>query len=284
MTIKTEKFGTYALNPLMKMIREKALSSSSATDNKRGYARFLRHWSELVKGVYDIEYHDFLLRLYPADNACDNTVYRSGYHREEDELAILRNFEGKDLVFVDIGANVGMYSLTANRYFGAQSKIFAFEPFAETFEKLQFNLQINKADRVKAYPVGISDYNGQEELFIISGRNAGQHSTNEDVAARSGASDLKISIQVRLLAEILKSAGVVKVDILKMDIEGSEDKALLPYLKSTERKNWPVYIMMEVGNRNLWKDDCIDFLLANDYEIAFDNTENMHFQCQLSTL
>lgn len=69
-----------------------------------------------------------------------------------------------------------------------------------------------------------------------------------------------------------------EIDLLKINIEGSEDRALMPYLKSIQRDNWPDYIMLEVGNRSLWQEDCVDFLGANQYEVAFTNGENMHFR------
>ena len=282
MTAKLEKFGSYTLNPLMKLIRQKALASCTPTSTKSGYARFLRHWSEVVQGVYDIDYDSIKLRVYPADNACDNSILRSGIHREEDELAILRTFTKPNQIFVDIGANIGIYSLIADKFLGEDSKIFAFEPFPDTFKKLQFNINANNTDRILAFNFGIADKDKTEQLFLISGRNAGQHSTNKQVALRSHSKNEKpVEINVRPLAKILQEQQINKVNILKMDIEGSEDKALLPYMNATERTAWPDYIMLEVGNRKLWSEDCVNHLLSNNYEIAFENGENMHFRSTL---
>lgn len=91
--------------------------------------------------------------LYVTPNKqCDLRV-RSFFDKEPDTIAWISELNPGE-VFVDVGANVGMYSLWAAKTTGA--RVFAFEPESQNFALLCQNILINRCD-VMAYPLAVSD-------------------------------------------------------------------------------------------------------------------------------
>jgi hypothetical protein len=74
-------------------------------------------------------------------------------------------------LFVDVGANIGVYTLHASRRVGAKGKVFAFEPTPETFSDLQQNVQSNRCLNVKCEKIALANQIGEGRL-IECGRAA----------------------------------------------------------------------------------------------------------------
>ena len=77
---------------------------------------------------------------------------------------------GENDIVLDIGANIGLFSLFAAKY--TKNKIFAIEPFPDNIKYLRNNIEINNYQKIiKTYPIAISNYNGIKKLYLseISG-------------------------------------------------------------------------------------------------------------------
>lgn len=68
----------------------------------------------------------------------------------------------------------------------------------------------------------------------------------------------KVKIKILPLSEILKKEGISKVDVLKIDIEGFEDKALFPYFKTLNKKSYPRLILMEDSSQSDWDENILE--------------------------
>ena len=68
------------------------------------------------------------------------------------------------------------------------------------------------------------------------------------------------------LFEILKTEAVDMASIIKIDIEGMEDRALFPYFEAIKPENYPKLIVMEDGINSHWEHDILGWLLANGYD------------------
>jgi len=77
----------------------------------------------------------------------------------------------------------------------------------------------------------------------------------------------KIKIKIIPLSELLKKEGITKVDVLKIDIEGFEDRALFPYFKTLDKKLYPRLILMEDSSQTYWERNIFEWLLANGYRV-----------------
>ena len=119
-----------------------------------------------------------------------------------------------DLTILDIGAFYG----NASYYFSPFAKIiYAFEPTAESFEVLNLQLDFNEIKNVKAYQVAIANTDGEATFF----RQATNKTMNSLTPANPNLQDTEIVKTIRL-DTFFKQEGIEHVDLMKLDVEGSE--------------------------------------------------------------
>jgi FkbM family methyltransferase len=134
---------------------------------------------------------------------------------------------GANDIVVDIGANIGLFSIFAAKF--TRNKIYAIEPYPENVKYLKENITLNNfQNNIKIYPVAISDYNGIKKLYLseISG---GHLLFDHNI---SGSLVDYIKVKTKTLQQIIDENSLEKIDYLKMDCEGSEGHIL----KSTPQK------------------------------------------------
>lgn len=120
-------------------------------------------------------------------------------------------------VFVDVGANVGIYSLHASRRLGDQGKVYAFEPTPQTHEILLENIRINRIANIECLPVALSNRNGH--LSLIEGDRPASNRVSDTVTTEGKEGLLTRSMT---LDSFCGEHEVTKIDFLKADIEGGE--------------------------------------------------------------
>ena len=169
---------------------------------------------------------------------------QSLYTKEPDTLEWIAKFE-KDDVLIDVGANVGMYTLWAAVKFGVQ--VFAFEPESQNYALLCKNIVFNgMQDLVTAYCLAISDDGGDRggvnfsNLYLSEFMLGGScHSFGEEVdfhlkprpsAFRQGC--LSISLD-QFMAEGGLKTGTSPIHI-KIDVDGIEHKVILSAMRTLE--------------------------------------------------
>lgn len=135
----------------------------------------------------------------------------------------------KDSVFVDVGANIGYYTLIAASLIGEQGRVFSFEPDPENFYLLQRNLQHNHFTAVDAVDAALADEDTLGKLYLNQD-NFGDHQIYDDGSGRQSRS-------IRLLhGERYLAARVASINVLKVDTQGAEYhviRGLLPLLKKS---------------------------------------------------
>ena len=120
----------------------------------------------------------------------------------------------EDAVVVDIGANIGAFSLLASR----QAKVvYAVEPVRSNFEMLRHNVELNRLDNVIIYPLALADHNGTARI-----RDSGVMSSM--YFGTEGAVELVPTVT---LETFFRDNSIEEVDYLKMDCEGAEWDILL---------------------------------------------------------
>jgi len=123
-------------------------------------------------------------------------------------------------VFVDVGANIGSYSLWAARQVGPHGRILAYEAEPNNFATLIQNIELNGFRQIAAFQVGVSDKEETLKLRMCAG-NSGGHSFAPDVASPSAA---EVEVKCQPLAELVAHVG--RIDFIKLDIEGFEQRVL----------------------------------------------------------
>ncbi len=123
-------------------------------------------------------------------------------------------FQGKrDLVFLDIGANIGLVSIYAVPFC---KRIVAVEPSPETFEKLVFNT--NPYSVIECVDVALAPHYGPHEFFV--------NDLNFTASSTVNTYGTKTTVTGVTLSDLLEIKKLGHVDVCKIDAEGSEDESL----------------------------------------------------------
>lgn len=149
------------------------------------------------------------------------------------ETSLLLRFLRPGDVFVDVGANIGYFSVLAASVVGAQGAVFAFEPDPNNYRLLRANAELNGFDdNINAVEVALSNTGGEGQLFL-SEDNLGDHQVYV------GDEDRKsVSIEFHRGSDYLMTR-LDQLDLLKIDTQGSEFQViegLMPLLLSLENK------------------------------------------------
>ena len=177
--------------------------------------------------------------------------YKNEY--EKKQIKFLSNWikKNKPNIFIDIGANFGVYSLRISKLF-QMLKIIAFEPVLTTFNKLKMNIEINDlGKRIKTYNVGLSNSNGLKKMIALKRRNYIQSGGFSFNIPRRKLND-ECVIQHH---QSRKGDGVLKFKkkkiVIKIDVEEYENKVLLG-IKNLLKNN-KILLQIEIFNNNFKK-------------------------------
>jgi FkbM family methyltransferase len=212
------------------------------------------------------------MRLHPRGNAGEKRLMTSPQFFDPTELDLLAAMLHPGFVFFDIGANVGAYTLFVANRVGRSGKIVAVEPHPTSLERLRCNLALNGIDWVRIAPVALAERSGTLDLYV-NDRNLGGSS----LAADPGGSGRAIEVPCRTLASLVEEEGVTRIDAIKVDVEGAEDRVLMPYFASAPDDKWPRLLVIE-DNRKAWKGDLLGMLRRIGYVAAAASAANLVLQ------
>ncbi|HJT23890.1 MAG TPA: FkbM family methyltransferase, partial [bacterium] len=153
------------------------------------------------------------------------------------ETGLLKEHLKPGQVFVDIGANIGYYTLLATRIVGPKGKVYAFEPDPTNFTLLQKNISTNGYTNVVAVNKALSNKAGTAKLYI-NPSNRGDHRIYDSHDGRPS-----VEIAMTTVDEYFKKLDK-KVHFIKMDIQGAEAAALAG-MKGLIRKNKGLKLVTE---------------------------------------
>jgi FkbM family methyltransferase len=218
------------------------------------------------------------VRLYPRHNSCEKNALFTPQMFDLHERKVLaaaldrRLAEGATFTFVDIGANVGLYSLFVAARGGGRARVLAIEPQPGIVERLTYNLRANPQLNIDIAPVAAADREGEIEL-LIDARDSGGTRLNKGATTSDGES---VRVRCRPLATILREAGIAAVDALKIDVEGAEDWALAPFLREAPKKLLPRLVLIE-DRPDDWTIDLYALLHERGYLVATRSKHNAIF-------
>lgn len=134
-------------------------------------------------------------------------------------------FVAEDAVCMDIGANLGVYSVAIARRF-PKARMIACEPVPRTFECLQANVAANAPGVIPLQvAVGASDHTAH--MNFAEHYAAGSHfSSDGSLVSIQNTGDTDIEVSVRTLDSIVADQGLPTVDLIKIDVEGYESDVL----------------------------------------------------------
>jgi FkbM family methyltransferase len=148
----------------------------------------------------------------------------------EPELAYLENVLSPGDVFVDGGANFGIYTVVAASLVGSSGRVLSFEPGEASFAILQKNIDINQFDNVTAFQAGLSDREGTARFYHVE--NAPNSYSLGSEAVPNGDFE---EIITTTLNRVLETEGIDRLDVVKLDVEGAEEMVLRGSQATLER-------------------------------------------------
>jgi len=268
----TEPFGTYT--PEETLVRQIARVRNIPLNwaGKRLAFFLRRRGMNKLSAPVDTTVIGLKLRLYPFDNLCEKRVLFTPdlFDKQEREFLAKEARAAKDgYNFVDIGANVGLYSLwVASK--SSKVRALAFEPQQAVYDRLIDNIAINQfEDRIKPLKMAVSDQDGTLEL-AIDGKNKGASGK----AANSVGTEY---VPMRPLLDIIKDEGWDRIDALKIDIEGAEDIALAPFFENAPAALLPKHIIMEWAP-DRWDRDLGSLMDKAGYKVKIDTRMNKIYE------
>ena len=225
--------------------------------------------TRLAGGALDVERWGLRLRLHPLDNGCEKGLLFTPQMfepEERTELAteISRAGSKRPFVFIDIGANVGLFSLFVAARAGQHARILAFEPEPGNFARLSFNVAANPGLPVKPLNLALADEAGELAIELDRRDRGGTRAHRLD-ATQSGADVVRVPC--RPLLAVLREEGIERIDAIKIDVEGMEDVVLLPFFRDAPQSLWPNLIVIEDAHE-LWSADLFAALAANGYTVS----------------
>ena len=241
-------FGAYALKKGQSRLLHWAQSMPLSWLGRR--AALILRKSVLINGqsIVDATVDGLKLRLYTQDNVSERKFLFMPQFFDPYERGLLKSALKEGGVFVDIGANAGIYTLTAAPMVGDTGCVLSVEPNPVVLERLKFNAALNGlGKRIIGEQAGVSDAEGSFDL-TLDDSNLGGSSL---VAERSSQ---KISVACYKLLSLVQKHQLQKIDALKIDIEGAEDKALIPFFADAPRSLYPKILILENSPQD-WKRD-----------------------------
>ena len=127
-------------------------------------------------------------------------------------------------VTLDIGAHVGFYALLA-AHANPDGRVFAFEPVPETARRLRANVALNGVSNLVAVEAAVSDHGGTAQL-VVGPAEVPCSSSLSAHQMRFNPGSRIIEVQTLALEVYLDSRGERIVDLIKIDVEGTEPAAL----------------------------------------------------------
>jgi FkbM family methyltransferase len=258
-----QPFGTYALRGSKAWLRRwaNALPESPPSRWAMSLARRLCLSGE---APVDVEVFSGLhARLYPRTNRCEKRMFVGETTWDAAERAalgeaLMASDRGRPFVFVDGGANVGMYSLfliSMARRLSRPLKVVAVEPDPTNLGRLRDNLAASAAHEAMVVAKALGARRGTARLMSEQA-NRGEVRVSEEG---------DVVVPMAPLADVVIEAELDHVDVLKLDIEGHELPVLTAFFKQAPKRLWPRRILLEVQKTG--ETPAFDLCLARGYEV-----------------
>jgi FkbM family methyltransferase len=188
---------------------------------------------------------------------------------EPNEMYAMSKLIGPGMCVVDVGANAGVFTLIAAKLVGASGTVHAFEPSPRDRERLVANVRTNELSNVHVHASALGRAAGKAVLAVAGAGHPG-HNTIGGFAYSADADSYSLEVEVSTLDDFVKEQKLARLDLLKIDVEGSET-AVLQGARDSVRRFRPV-IVAEAYDPSLRQlgtsaPELLQLLRSYDYEI-----------------
>ena len=196
-------------------------------DSARSFSGWFRWWSYLqMKEPTIIDWiYGLKLKIYPG-----NEIFRAIFVRgiyDPNLIVVVNTFLKNGSVFIDVGANMGYFSLLASKTVGKNGKVFALEPSSRDFGRLQDNVKINGLQNIYPLRLAVSGKVGPIKLLVACEERSALNTTGSEFSFKGVEKvDVEEVDSTTIDRFVRKHYTNGRLDFLKLDIEGSEACAL----------------------------------------------------------
>ena len=181
---------------------------------------------KLFSGIKtEIIYRKNILLKIHLDDWIQQQVYFLGDY-EKPEIDYISQYLKPGNVFVDIGANIGLFSLNASKIVGDKGKVISFEAFSSNYRQFKNNIEINNFKNIISENKAISNQNSTVEILY----NEGDHNIGMASSFLKHFTSKEI-VESITLDDYASNNSIEKIDLIKIDIEGGEYNAILGMTK-----------------------------------------------------
>lgn len=192
--------------------------------HNRWFVRRLASWEKIRNTPGSIVSHigDRLRMRLHGDSLLCEMLYTGSFEAETRGFfeAFLRHGD----CFLDVGANVGLYTLVAARIIGRSGRVHAFEPCTGTFERLQENVRLNRLNNVSCHQIALSNENARAELTLAKGGFDAWNSLGRPYMGEAAGRETVTTVTLDSFAKEHGLAG--RITAIKIDVEGWENQVL----------------------------------------------------------
>jgi len=218
-------------------------------------------WMSPITGKRLLIENEQGLRFWIRANTEDASIVSTKF--ESNVLKVFKPSIGD--VVLDVGANVGKYSIHIADLVGAEGKVIALEPFNETFDILCENIIENKFEKiVKPVRIAVSDRKGKAKMYFLRnwwGLNSIVETPGENY----------VEVNTDTIDSILSELKIKKVDWMKIDVEGAEYDVLSGCMDTLTKNNLNLIIEARYMN----KDKIISLLKSLKYSVSIIESHDL---------
>jgi FkbM family methyltransferase len=206
------------------------------------------------------------MKILSKDEGISSELIIYGVHEPLTTELILSEIK-PGMTILDIGSNIGYYAILESNLIGTTGKIYSIEPSPINFKLLEENLKLQKMNNFEIFNLAIGNKNEKLEFLISEKSNWSKIKQDSDII---GKNDTIITVPVKSLNLFCKENNLDKIDLIRMDVEGYEEK-IIEGGKEILKKIKPI-LMIEIHKMYLGKERTIKILKELNelgYEIKY---------------
>jgi FkbM family methyltransferase len=204
-------------------------------DSAKTVSQWFRWWKylRLSKPILMSWINGLTLKIYPK-NEIGRALFVSGIY-DPNNLVVVGALLKNGSVFIDAGANMGYSSLLMANVVGETGHVYALEPSKRDYKRLEDNIELNGlSGTVSHYPYALADVKGSATLQVAGEERNALNTLGSEFSVKGVEKISSETVNTITLDEFIEEEEIRKVDVLKLDIEGSEFNALKGAMKTIQ--------------------------------------------------
>ena len=183
-----------------------------------------------------VDVNGYKLQVIPGDLGISSELMMFKTHEPLTTKLLSKELK-KGMICLDVGGNIGYYTLLESNIIGDTGKVIAIEPSPPNFKHLKRNLEIQNSENVDAYNFAAGDVDGNLNFLVYKESNGSFTIPDGETTNLPGE---LIKVPAKRLDTFLKELNIEHVDFVRMDVEGYEHH-IIEGMKETIKKSKPMF-------------------------------------------